>query len=60
METEENVPLTPSATYCFPPRTVLYGEQSLQRQWSGNGVRQADALHMKHLDHLRKSERKKG
>jgi len=40
----------------FASRTVIFGQISKSRLWSGNGVRQADALHMKHLDYLRESE----
>ena len=40
----------------LPDRTVVYGEESRWRTWSGEGVRQADALHAKHLDYLRLSE----
>lgn len=42
--------------YAFPSRSVIFGQQSQVRLWSGNGVKQADALHAKHLDHLRRSE----
>lgn len=43
------------ALYSYPSRSIVYGEQSRVRLWSGNGVKQADALHAKHLDHLRRS-----
>lgn len=41
--------------YTFPSQTVIYGDQSIARIWSGNGVRQADALYAKHQEHLRRS-----
>lgn len=40
--------------YTLPPRTIIFG-QDTWRQWSGHGVKQADALHVKHLDHLRRN-----
>ena len=42
--------------YTFPSRSVVFGQNSQFRLWSGNGVRQADALHAKHLDYLRESK----
>lgn len=42
--------------FTFPSRTVIFGQESRFRLWSGNGLRQADALHIKHLDYLRESE----
>lgn len=42
--------------FLVPSRTVVFGEESRWRTWSGEGIRQADALHAKHLDYLRQSE----
>lgn len=42
--------------YTFPSRTVIFGQASQTRLWSGNGVRQEDALHVKHLDYLKESK----
>lgn len=41
--------------FTFPSQTVIYGDQSIARIWSGNGVRQADALFAKHREHLKRS-----
>lgn len=53
-ENEQNPPSKHPA-YIFPSQTVIYGDQSIARIWSGNGVRQADALYAKHQEHLRRS-----
>ncbi|UZJ52623.1 hypothetical protein CBS101457_001943 [Exobasidium rhododendri] len=55
-EKERILPESEESHYTFPSRTVIFGQVSQARSWSGNGVRQADALHMKHLDYLRESE----
>ncbi|CAD6910979.1 unnamed protein product [Tilletia controversa] len=33
--------------------TVVYGAEAKRRTWSGNGMKQAQALHAKHLEYLR-------
>lgn len=37
----------------LPDRTVVYGRESLRREWSGHGVTQQLALQAKHLEYLR-------
>ncbi|KDN37317.1 hypothetical protein K437DRAFT_279681 [Tilletiaria anomala UBC 951] len=39
----------------IPDRTVIYGHDSRRRLWSGEGVQQAAAVHVKHLDYLREA-----
>ncbi|PWN38008.1 uncharacterized protein FA14DRAFT_22031 [Meira miltonrushii] len=52
---DEQGPPPKHPAYTFPSQTVIYGDQSTARIWSGNGVRQADALYAKHQEHLRRS-----
>lgn len=39
----------------LPDRTVVFGYDARRRLWSGEGVKQHAALHIKHLDYLRES-----
>lgn len=55
-EQESQEQESPRKYFSFPSRTVIFGQESKFRLWSGNGVRQADALHVKHLDYLRESK----
>lgn len=40
----------------LPDNLVIYGSDSRSRIWSGEGVKQAAALHAKHLSYLQDSE----
>lgn len=40
----------------LPDNLVIYGKDSRSRIWSGEGVKQAAALHAKHLSYLQDSE----
>jgi len=42
-----------SSIETLPSRTVVFGADCTRRVWSGEGLRQATALHAKHLDYLR-------
>ncbi|KAE8216609.1 hypothetical protein CF319_g1770 [Tilletia indica] len=48
-------PLTSSsaAVEILEDMTVVYGAEAKRRTWSGHGLKQAQALHAKHLEYLR-------
>ena len=37
----------------LPPKSVIYGSECHKRMWRGEGMNQAKALHIKHLEYLR-------
>ncbi|KAL9933162.1 hypothetical protein V8E36_007880 [Tilletia maclaganii] len=43
----------PAALEVLEDMTVVYGSEARRRLWSGHGIKQAKALHAKHLEYLR-------